>query len=266
MSTRVFADPFSVGPSAFHQRRECSWMPARILPEGEHGGSGGAGAGAGAAGAGAADAGAAGGGAGSGHAGAGAGAQRSNGQADKGFPIDTPVGQMRPEEQANYWKYHARQHEQRVKDLGVTPEELTALREQAARAEALDYELASDKEKAVKDAQAAAVKEAQGKYVPQLVRAEFRAAIAGRVPADQAGAWIEDNVGVLDVSRFLAGDGTVDTAKVTAYVERNTTPGMGTARRGPSPAGQGYRPPGQAEPGAQGRAQAARRFGIKTDA
>lgn len=173
---------------------------------------------------------------------------------------------MTPDQRVAYYKASKDQWEGRYKALGVTPEQLTALREQAARAEALDYELSSDREKAVTDAKRTAEQESAAKYVPQLVRAEFRAAVAGRIPADQVQSWIENNVGVLDTSKFLGADGSVDTAKVTAYVESNTTPGMGTTRRGPSPAGQGYRPPGQAEPGAQGRAQAAKRFGIKTDA
>lgn len=282
MNERVFGNPSSVGPTAFHRHRECSWQPARLLPEGEHGAAGAGAAGAGAAGAGAAGAGAAGaaGGGAAGAAGAaGAGAAGAAGAAGQGaagpsptqlaaekygFPADTPVEQMTPDQRVAYYKASKDQWEGRYKALGVTPEQLATLREQAARADALDYELSSASEKAVKDAETAAKKAAEAQYVPALVRAEFKAAIAGKVPPEQVQDWISKKVDVLDLSKFLAADGSVDADKVAAFVE--DLPATGTQRRGPSPAGQGYRPPGQAEPGAQGRAQAEKRFGIKPTA
>ena len=164
--------------------------------------------------------------------------------ADPGFPADTPTAEMTNEQQLAYWKHQAKVHEtawkKRAGDL--SPEKVQELRDKAARADALEYELGTDKDKAVADAKKAAVAEASSTYLPRLVSAEFRAEAAGRIAPERLATILEP----LDMSKFLTSDGDVDTAKVTAFVN-GISPDTGAgnpppARKpGPSSTGQGNR-------------------------
>ena len=70
---------------------------------------------------------------------------------DKGFPEGTPVEQMTPAQQAAYHQAQSRRWEARAKKFdGLTDDEFAAMKTKAARADALDNELSSDKDKAVK--------------------------------------------------------------------------------------------------------------------
>jgi len=158
--------------------------------------------------------------------------------AEKGYPENTPVAEMTDAQQAAYWKDAARKHEGRNKALGVTPEQLQELRDKAKRAEAVDYELSSEKDKAVADAKKAAAVDAAAEYLPRLVNAEFRAAAAGRIEPERLTTILEP----LDMSKFLAADNSVDTAKVSDYV--NGIAPVTDARKpaaGPSSTGMGKR-------------------------
>ncbi|MFB4265309.1 hypothetical protein [Nonomuraea sp. GTA35] len=45
-----------------------------------------------------------------------------------GFPLNTPVADMAPEQQAAYWRHHAQKHEKRTKQYGqYTPEQVKAM-------------------------------------------------------------------------------------------------------------------------------------------
>lgn len=173
--------------------------------------------------------------------------------ADRGFPDGTPLEQMNAEQREAYWKFQARKHEDRVKAFGgLTAEQLTELREKAARADALTEDLSSATEKAINEAKRNAGAEAAAKFVPQLVRAEFRAELKGRVPADQLDERLNTILEPLDSSKFLTDAGDVDTAKVTAFVD-GITPATGNPAptpppRGPSPSGLGHRPGSSASP------------------
>jgi hypothetical protein len=161
---------------------------------------------------------------------------------ERGFPEGTPVAEMTDGQQAAYWKHQSRQHESRVKALGVTPEDLASLREKAKRAEDLEYDLASDKDKAVADAKKEASDEVASKYTPRLVRAEFKAAAAGRIEPEKLATILEP----LDLSKFLDANGEVDADKVSAYVD-GIAPAKGNEdqgqqqKRGPGNGGQGRR-------------------------
>jgi hypothetical protein len=100
---------------------------------------------------------------------------------DKGFPDGTPLERMTVEQREAYWKHYARKHENRVKAFGgLTPEKLAELQEKAQRAEALEFDLMSDKDQAVAQAAAEARLVAEAELMPQLVAAEFRAELKGR--------------------------------------------------------------------------------------
>jgi hypothetical protein len=164
--------------------------------------------------------------------------------ADLGFPADTPTAEMTGEQREAYWKHQAKQHEtawkKRAGDL--TPEKLQELRDKAKKHDELEYELGSDKEKAVADAKRDATAAATSTYLPRLVSAEFRAEAAGRIAPERLATILEP----LDMSKFLTSDGDVDTAKVSAFVNGiapDTGAGNPTPPRkpGPSSTGQGNR-------------------------
>lgn len=161
--------------------------------------------------------------------------------AERGFPAETPVSEMTAPQQAAYWKHQARQHEGRVKALGVTPDEVKALRDKAARADQLEYDLASDKDKAVADAKKAAEQEAAAKARPQIVAAKLEAA-AARKGVDEAS--LTKALQFVDSSKFLTDQGEIDADKVTDFIQ-SIAPGMGNQqqqqRRGPGSDSQGRR-------------------------
>lgn len=159
---------------------------------------------------------------------------------DKGFPENTAVADMDAAQQAAYWKFQSRKHESRNAALGnLTTEQLTELRTKAQRADELELTLGTDTERAVASAKQQALAEAQAQYQPMLVKAHFLAAAAGRVDADKLATILEP----LDLSKFLAADGTPDTAKVAAYVD-GIAPAKGTepiTPKGPTSLGSGRR-------------------------
>lgn len=155
-----------------------------------------------------------------------------------GFPANTPLEQMKPEQREAYWRHHARKHEDRVKALGnLTPEQLTALRDKAEKHDALELELASEAEKAARKAADEAKTATRAELEPEVINAKLDAAAA------RAGVTEEDLTKALafvDTRKFLTDDGKVDTDKVKAFVA-TITPDRGTqpARRGPSATAHG---------------------------
>jgi hypothetical protein len=172
---------------------------------------------------------------------------------DKGYPDGTPIDDMTPPQQAAYWKAQSRRHEDRSKSFGnLTPDDLTALREKAARADALDHELSSEADKAVK----AARDEESAKAIPRVVRAEFKAAAKGVLTAEQLTALLEDR----DLSKYADAKGDPDEDKIANLVKAFAPPAV-NPRRGPGATGLGNLTPPSVNPGDQGRAMAAKRFG-----
>jgi hypothetical protein len=186
----------------------------------------------------------------------------STGSSDKGFPDGTPLEEMTAEQQAAYWKDKARKHETRVKSLGnLSADELAALREKANRHDALEFELMSDKDKAVAEAKESASTEARSTWLPRVVAAEFKAAAAGRIESDRLAAILEP----LDLSKFIDGD-DVDAEKVAAFVDdiapkQDQQP---APRRGPSASTAGQRTSTTAPSIDNGRSEYQRRHGRKS--
>lgn len=73
---------------------------------------------------------------------------------------------------------------------------------------------ATEAEKAAKQAREEGRQAALAEATPRLVRAEFRAAAAGRMEAAQLDALLED----LDLSKYLTKDGEVDTDRVAKKI------------------------------------------------
>lgn len=94
--------------------------------------------------------------------------------------------------------------------------------EEAKQRKALQKELdelraanQSDAEKAINAARKEGAAEASKAFAPRLVAAEFKAASAGRLTAEQLSGFLED----LDLSKYLTEDGEVDTERVAKKVD-----------------------------------------------
>jgi|SRR5690349_13630541 len=74
----------------------------------------------------------------------------------------------------------------------------------------------TEQEKAVAEAEQRGAQTAAAKAGPRLVRAEFRAAAAGRVETDTLSAYLED----VDLTKFLGDDGEPDTKAIEARISR----------------------------------------------
>ncbi len=95
-------------------------------------------------------------------------------------------------------------------------------KEAEKRAKTLERELEqvreatkSEQEKALDAARKEGRAEAQKENAPRLVRAEFRAAVAGRMSSEQLDELLED----LDLSKYLTDSGDVDTERVAKKID-----------------------------------------------
>lgn len=150
---------------------------------------------------------------------------------EHGYPDKTPVAEMPAEQQVAYWKHQSRKHEQRASRT-ADYDDVVAERDRLKQATLSDSEKAIEAAKT--EAAEAARAEARKEALPALVRAEFKAAAAGKIPADRLAGILEP----LDLTKFLtAGGGEVDTDKVQQYVDGlapdgKKWPDMGQGRRG----------------------------------
>lgn len=153
---------------------------------------------------------------------------------DLGFPKDTPVAQMKPEQQAAYWQHQSRKHEERATEYrsaagGKTAAEVKADLENAAK---LAREKLTDQERAVEEAKDAGRAEARAEAGPKAVKAAL-SLLLGDMPEAEQNAQIE----LLDLSKFLTETGEVDTAKVRLIAEKIAPAGKGGDRVRNWPAG-----------------------------
>ena len=138
------------------------------------------------------------------------GGDDKGGNGDLGFPKDTPVAQMKPEEQAAYWRHQAKKHEGRATAYhqavgGKSADDVKAELEAAAE---LRRQNQTEHERALEDARV------QGKREASLSAARMALELAtGHVAGDEK----NDRSGVLDtldMSKLLTEAGDVDTGKV----------------------------------------------------
>jgi hypothetical protein len=87
---------------------------------------------------------------------------------------------MSVEQQANYWKAHARKHEDRLKAIDITPEELARLRGSDAEMQKLADASRTDMERI--EARATAAEQKAAAMEPELLR--LQAAVKAGLPAD----------------------------------------------------------------------------------
>lgn len=179
----------------------------------------------------------------------------------KGFPEGTPLTEMTDAQKAAYWQHYARKHEDTVKAFGLTPQQVKDLQ---SKVETLESEKLSSDEKALKAVRDEAFKqarsEAEAEFLPQLRAAKVQSIASQIVSGDKLSAFMD----IVDPSKLLGEDGSVDETKVMGYL---------TAMYGGEPQQAGPRwqnfgqytpPPPPQKTGAGGTAEAERRFGKKT--
>lgn len=148
------------------------------------------------------------------------------GNGEPGYPVDTPIAEMTPEQEAAYWKHKARAHEDRWKQVinrNLTPEQVLEMQQQLDEANAARM---TDHERRIADARKEAETETRAALMPQLVRAAITAELARKTPAitDED---VQARTEYLDLSKFLTNKGEIDTDKVSSYATTLApTPGV----------------------------------------
>lgn len=134
------------------------------------------------------------------------------------------------------------------------------LKAKAEKHDAMEAELASDKDKAVAAAREEERSKIASESVPRVVRAEFKAEAKGVLSPEQLDTLLED----LDLSKYVDAKGDPDVEKITKKVKAFAPSTNGNnGGRPPRSLGQGNQPPADVKPGERGRAEAQKRFGTK---
>lgn len=193
--------------------------------------------------------------------GTGTGSTGSNTQTNPdGFPKGTPVAEMTPEEQAAYWKFQSRKHEQRNTGWQQVVGDKSAedLKKDLAELAEIRKSKMTPSEQQIEDAKKQARQEALAEFAPRLAELAFQQALAHVAEADRK-ELIED----LNLSKFVTEDGGVNMEAVAKTAARiaPVTGGRGSGR-GPD-FGAGRRTPSKTSAADQGREEAQRRFGKK---
>ena len=141
---------------------------------------------------------------------------------NKGFPSETPLAEMTPEQQSSYHKYQARKHEKAFKAFGdVTPAQVKQMKEEL---EKLRLEGLSGQEKAVEEAKKAArveaMREANSGLLSGLIRTHLEAAIPAKEGEsdDELKARRDRHSKVISTEAFLTDSGTMDVKAVMAEI------------------------------------------------
>ncbi|MEG9248015.1 hypothetical protein V6S67_07950 [Arthrobacter sp. Soc17.1.1.1] len=174
----------------------------------------------------------------------------TGGDTDTGFPANTSVKDMKPEEQSAYWRHQARKHEDRVKAYGdLTPEQARQLKKDIEdnRTKSL-----TEQERAVEAAKEAGRAEVRSVLGQERVRNAFEKALTGR--AVDPGAMLG-----LNLAEFIDGD-KAKTDDIKKWVEEHSSESSKQEKQRFPHTGQGRREQASSTPGEAGRAEAARRF------
>lgn len=172
---------------------------------------------------------------------------------EAGFPDNTSVKDMKPEEQAAYWKNMSRRNEDRVKAYGdLTPEQAIQLKKdiQDAKSNSL-----SEQERAVEAAKEEGRAEVRSVLGSERARSAFEKALSGRTV--EPGAMLG-----LNLADFIDGD-KAKADEIKTWVDTNSSAVQQEKKRFP-PLGQGDRERSNLTDRDAGQSEADRRFGKKT--
>lgn len=221
-------------------------------------------AGAGGAGGGDTGAGAGAGGAGTGTAAGAGGAQTSANATDDqgndlGYPKDTPIAEMSDKEQAAYWRHNARKHENRWKGIvgDRSPDAIKADLDAYAQ---IQREQQTPAEQALNDARSegkqAGLKEARTEAATAILRGALE-------NAGLTGADLDETAASVNIDTFITDQG-VDNTKISNFAKRFTPAGTGGQQHQQRrDFGGGNRNHQRGSAGANGSAEADKRFGAK---
>lgn len=180
------------------------------------------------------------------------------------FPYKTPLSDMKPAEQTEYWRHKAKKHENENKKFGgMTPAEIADLKR---KSDEYDASKMSASEKAVADAKAEGRKEALAESLTATVSTLMDAhMIAAGVDKDTPeGKDVAETLAALNASTFISED-HVDAVKLSKVLNR-LVPLSGASSSGWPATGQGNRNTGAGSARDAGKAEAERRFPKKEDA
>lgn len=156
-------------------------------------------------------------------------------ESDKGFPAETKIVDMKPEEQAAYWKFQSRKHEGNANNLRTELEKAKPAPKPAEPAKPAEPGAPIDKD-ALRKELLADIKREQA---PELVRSQFEALIGDRLDEKTRDSLLED----LNLANFVKEDGSIDKDRIKTKAELLApAEPAGPARRlrshqGPRPAG-----------------------------
>lgn len=130
---------------------------------------------------------------------------------DKGFPAQTKIADMTPEQQAAYWKFQSRKHEGNVTNLRTELDKRppAVKQQEAPKPDAEEAPLDRD---ALRKELLADIKREQA---PELVRTQFEALIGDRLPEATRVAILED----MDLLKFVNEDGSLDKDRIKSKAE-----------------------------------------------
>jgi hypothetical protein len=142
---------------------------------------------------------------------------------DNGYPPHTPVEQMTPQQQANFWRHHARRNQDQLRQY-ADYEQVVAERDQLRQA------TQTEAQRLAEQAKQEGIQTGRQETGKQVVEAYFTAAAAGRGLTEQQ---IAEAVAGLNIAYFMT-NGAVDRQKVYDHV--NLTVGYGMPQYGQPPA------------------------------
>ncbi|MCX2931399.1 hypothetical protein ORI20_14030 [Mycobacterium sp. CVI_P3] len=179
------------------------------------------------------------------------GGDNSGGDGDRGFPANTPIKDMTPEQQAAYWKFHDRRKSDRLNDFdGITPDQAKQWRKDAEddRLNGLPADQRA-MEEARNEATAAATAEADARWAPILARE-----VVGRFVTDEE----QRNIVLagIDPMKFVK-DGTFDTDSLIGHLT-----GLSAAFGGNGSGGGGNQTPSWGQSGGTPPAQSGKQMGL----
>ncbi|WP_136057249.1 hypothetical protein [Microbacterium sp. K24] len=155
---------------------------------------------------------------------------------DLGFPKDTPVEQMKPEEQAAYWKNQSKTQQKAREDAEKarkayeafgTPDELQSAKDAAEKAR---LDALGDSERALEEAKNAG--RAEG--IAQTANQHLASGVRGMLVAitktadesfEDAVARVDAAIGFADLTKFIGDDGELDAAKVQTFAQSTGSAG-----------------------------------------
>lgn len=177
---------------------------------------------------------------------------------DLGFPKDTPVAQMTPQQSSSYWQHQSTKHEGRYKNL-VGDRSFDQARSDFDELDKIRQEQQTPAEQALNTARDEGKAAGIQSERENTAKAVFRGALESQ---GITGEELDEIASNFTVASYI-GDNGVDTTKITSFAKKfrpsgtdnSTPPDFGGGHRRESPSGTR---------GADGRAEAERRFGKKT--